>query len=208
MAAVLLAGGALCISPAMAAKDKFNRSSLGTKWVVPAGTLEINNDQLQGSSEAIGYYKKSAKDSTVTATVYTTGTDLEYGAVASGDIASGNNAFVKVQGEGDGSFQQGGFYVGNNGGGDFFDLTSEVPSPATISVSFCDTVATLVIKSSAPTQTYQYDYGTTFGTGGGLGTYGNVALDNYKSKKAKTCTPDRDAIRITHSNAIDRTLSK
>ncbi len=208
MVALVVAGGALCMSSAMAAKDNFNRSQLGKKWVITAGSLEINNDQLQGSSEGLGYYKKSANNTAVTATVYATSTDLEYGAVVSGDIATGNNAFAKVQGESDGAFQDGAFYTGNNGGGDFFGLTSEVPSPATISLSFCGTVAKLTIKSSAPTQTYTYDYGTSFGTGGGLGTYGEVALDNYKSKGTSDCAPDKDAIRITHSDAVDPTLRK
>ena len=49
--------------------------------------------------------------------------------MASGDIASGNNAFAKVQSQnGDGLFEYGGLYVGNNGGGDFFQLDTPVGS--------------------------------------------------------------------------------
>ncbi|HEY3638397.1 MAG TPA: hypothetical protein VGK90_09620 [Rhizomicrobium sp.] len=208
MAVLLVSGAALCATSAMAASDNFNRAALGKKWVVTSGTLEINNDEMQGSNEGLGYFKKSKKNTAVSATVIATNTDLEYGAVVSGDIASGNNAFVKIQGESDGAFQDGGFYTGNNGGGDFFGLSSEVPSPAKISVEFCGTVATLTIKSSAPTQKYTYDYGTTFGGGGGLGTYGSVALDNYKSSNKTSCAPDKDAIRITHSDRVDPTLKK
>jgi len=203
-------GAALCTTSAMAAKDNFDRTSLGNKWVVPTGdgSLYITNNQLQGASLSLGYDKKSSSDSTVTATVYLNSTDTEYGAVASGDIAGGNNAFVKIQSQNaDGMFEYGGFYTGNNIGGYFFALNSTVPSPATLTVSFCGTVATMKIKSAAGTQKYKYDYGTSFGTGGGLGTYGLVSLDNYRSK-AGTCAYDADAIVIKGSNARDLSLSK
>jgi hypothetical protein len=193
----------------MAAHDDFDRASLGNKWVVTAGNLYINNDMLQGDSASLGYYKKSSGDSTVSATLYITSNDLEYGAVASGNIAGGNNAFVKLQAQtGDGMFSNGAFYVGNNGGGSFFVLDKEVPSPAIVTVSFCGSVATLKIKSDAGTQKYSYDYGTTFGTGGGAGTFGFISIDDYKSKPAKTCKADRDAKVITRSNARDLSLAK
>jgi hypothetical protein len=196
----------------MAARDNFDRTSLGNKWVVPSGdgSLFITNDQLQGSSLSLGYFKKSASDTKTTATVYLNGTDLEYGAVAIGDVATGSNAFVKIQSQNaDGMFEYGGFYVGNNGGVDFFQLTSTVPSPATLSVSLCGTVATMKIKSSAGMQKYSYDYGSSynFGTGGGLGTYGNISLDNYKSGAA-SCTDAIGATVIKGSNARDLSLSK
>jgi hypothetical protein len=35
------------------------------------------------------------------------------------------------------------------------------------------------ITSAAGVQTYTYDYGTTFGPGAGLGTYGLIGLDNF-----------------------------
>ena len=173
---------------------------------MPFGSLFITNDQLQGVTSSLGYYKKSAGDTTVSATVYTNGTDLEYGAVASGDIASGTNAFVKIQSQdGTGLFSAAAFYTGNNGAGDFFSLNTPVPSPATLTVSFCGTVATMTISSSAGKQKYKYDYGTTFDTGGGLGTYGSVSLDDYKSKPGG-CTDAADAVVIKGSNAKD--LSK
>ena len=134
MVALTVAGGvALCTTSAMAAKDNFDRATLGNKWVVPAGdgALFITNNQLQGNSLSLGYDKKSNADSTTSATVYLNGTDLEYGAVASGDIATGNNAFLKIQEQnGSGMFEYGGFYVGNNSGVSFFQLDSPVPSPA------------------------------------------------------------------------------
>jgi hypothetical protein len=174
---------ALFGTSAMAAKDNFNRANLGSKWISVSGSQSIANDKFVGDSLSLGYYKKSSEDTSVSAVVYTTSTDLEYGAVASGDIATENDAFVKIQAQtGDGMFSNGGFYTGDNVGGEFFALDSEIPSPATISVTFCGTVATMKIKSSAPTQTYSYDYGASFGSGGGLGTYGSVAIDNYVSK--------------------------
>lgn len=207
VALAILGGAAVCMPSAMAARDDFNRSKLGNRWVATAGSLYIVSDQLQGATGSLGYDKKSANDSTVSATVYISGTDLQYGAVASGDIAGNNNAFVKIQSENaDGVFEYAGFYIGNNGGGDFFQLTSTVPSPAKLTVSFCGTTATMTIKSSAATQKYTYDYGTTFGNGGGLGTYGPIALDNYRSKPGSNCAPDPDAIRITRSNAKDLSL--
>jgi hypothetical protein len=212
-AALVIGGSALCCTSVMAAKDNFDRSTLGNKWVVPSGdgSLYITNNQLQGASLSLGYDKRSASDTKAAAIVYLNGTDVEYGAVAIGDIASGNNAFVKIQSQNaDGMFEYGGFYVGNNGSVDFFGLNSTVPSPATLSVSLCGTVATMKIKSSAGTQKYSYDYGSgySFGTGGGLGTYGNISLDNYKSGTA-TCTKDAEgATVITHSNAHDLSLSK
>jgi hypothetical protein len=196
----------LCATSALAAHDDFDRASLGKNWVVTSGNLYIANDQMQGDSLSLGYDKKSAGDTTVSTTVTTNGTDTQYGAVASGDIAGGNNAFVKIQSQdGTGNFDTAAFYTGNNGSGFFFFLDTEVPSPAKLTVSFCGTVATMTIRSSAKKQTYTYDYGTTFGTGGGLGTYGAVALDDYKSKPGG-CTDAADAVVIRQSNAKD--LSK
>jgi hypothetical protein len=209
---VLVAGLAsvLCATSALAAHDNFNRASLGNHWVVPDGSLFITSDRLQGATSSLGYDKKSSGDTTVSALVATTGTDLEYGAVASGDIAGGNNAFVKIQAQaGDGTFSHGAFYTGNNSGsGSFFALNSPVPSPARLTVSFCNTVATMTIVSSAGAQKYKFDYGATFGTGGGLGTYGSVALDNYKSKPGGCALEGGGTWIKKGSTARDPSLSK
>ena len=206
--AAMTAAGALCATSAMAAHDDFDRANLGNKWVIVSPNLFISNNQLKGDSLALGYDKKSVSDSKVSATVYLNGTDLEYGAVASGDIASGNNAFIKLQEQnGSGEFEYGAFYVGNNGGGNFFQLNSPVPSPAVLTLSFCGTVATMKIKSADGTQKYTYDYGTTFPTGGGLGTYGNISLDNYRSKIGG-CADAIGATPVKGSNAKDLSLTK
>lgn len=198
----------LCATSAMAAKDNFNRTSLGSNWVVTSGTLSISNDQLVGSTGALGYDSQSSNDNQAKALLYINGTDLEYGAVAVGNVANGTNAFVKLQEQNsDGAFEYGAFYTGNNGGGDFFQLDSTVPSPALLTVTMCGTMAVMKIKSSAGTQKYKYDYGTSVGTGGGLGTYGNISLDNYKSRNTG-CTDARDAKWAHPSNVRDLSLTK
>jgi hypothetical protein len=160
--------------------DAFNRPHLGSRWVVVSGTLTITNHEMSGTSLAIGYLKASSADTAASTVVFLGGTDVEYGAVALGNVATGSDAFVKIQSQnGLGTFSNGAFYTGNNGGGVFFALTSPVPSPATLDVFFCGTVATMRITSSAGVQTYTNDYATTYGPGAGLGTYGLVGLDNF-----------------------------
>jgi hypothetical protein len=203
---------ALYATSAMAAKDHFDRDSLGRNWVVlPGSDLHITNNQLQGGDNSIGYDKKSSDDSTVSATVYLNGTGLQLGAVATGDIGGGNNAYAKIQEQnGSGMFEYGALYVGNNGGGLFFQLDAPIPSPARLTLSMCGTVGTMTIKSAAGKQKYTYDYGTAFPTGGGAGTYGAIALDDYKSAPNGSCAAavGAKAIKVTHSNVRDLSLGK
>jgi hypothetical protein len=163
--------------------DAFNRPTLGPGWVVTAGSLSISNHEMVGASGSLGYLKSSisGKATAASSVVFLGGTDLEYGAVALGNIAGGNNAFVKIQAQnGAGTFDHGAFYTGNNGGsGMFFALSSPVPSPAILDVFFCGTTATMRITSAAGVQIYTNNYGTTYGPGAGLGTYGSVGLDNF-----------------------------
>lgn len=181
--ALAIAGGVSLSAPSALAKgsDAFNRPHLGTRWVVlSGGSLSISNHELVGTSGSLGYLKASSSDTAASAVVVLGGTDLEYGAVALGNIGAGNNAFVKIQEQnGSGMFEYGAFYTGNNGSGVFFALSSPVPSPAILDVFFCGTTATMRITSAAGVQTYTNTYGTTYGPGGGLGTYGSVGLDNY-----------------------------
>lgn len=210
LALTLVASSAITFfaAPAMAAKDHFDRDTLGKKWVVIDASLTIVNDQMQGSDFGLGYFKKSADDTTVSVTVILSGSGLQYGAVAIGDIATHNNGFFKIQSDDGVNFNNAAFYTGDNGSGTFFALNSPVPSPAVLTVSMCGSVAKMTIKSSAGTQKYTHDYGTSFGAGGGLGTYSGIALDDYKSKPTKNCTADGDMSIITHSTATDRSLRK
>ena len=173
----LSAGSAL----AQGGSDAFNRASRSKRWVVTAGSLSISNHGMVGESGSLGYLKPSSKDKAASAVVFLgSSTDTEYGAVALGNIAGGNNAFVKIQAQnGAGTFDHAAFYTGNNGSGTFFALSTPVPSPAILDVFFCGTTATMRITSAAGVQTYTNDYGTTYGPGAGLGTYGSVGLDNF-----------------------------
>jgi len=162
--------------------DAFNRPTLGSGWVVTAGSLSIANHEMVGTSLSLGYIKSSILDKATAAStvVFLGSTDTEYGAVALGNIAGGNNAFVKIQSQnGLGTFDTAAFYTGNNGGGNFFTLSSPVPSPAILDVFFCGTTATMRITIAAGVQIYTNNYGTTFGIGTGLGTFGSVGLDNF-----------------------------
>ena len=211
LAALVIAGAAAfpATSALAAGSDAFNRKALGPSWVSTAGKLSISNHTLVGQTSSLGYLKSSARDTAASALVFLGSTDLEYGAVAIGDIAGGNNAFVKIQAQGgNGMFDHAAFYTGNNSGGDFFALSSAVPSPALIDVFFCGTVATLRITSAAGVQIYTNDYGTTFGAGGGLGTYGSVGLDNYVG--FKTGCADVPAGQSVHAMArdVDKSLAK
>ncbi|HVU21745.1 MAG TPA: hypothetical protein VHE09_13520 [Rhizomicrobium sp.] len=203
---------ALYSLPAMAVKDNFDRDSLGRKWVVPNGSLFIVGNQLRGSNFSIGYDKQSRDDSTVSATLYINSTDVEYGAVLSGDIAGGNNAFVKLQNQdGDRLFEKGAFYRGNNNpdGGEIFDLKKPVSTPAKLTVSFCGTVATMTINSPEGKQRYKFDYETGFGTGGGGSPFGSISLDNYKSSSGGCAeSAGANTLRIKHSTGSDPTVPK
>lgn len=195
---------------AAAGSDAFNRSKLGSKWVVTSGSLAIKNHELVGKTLSLGYFTGSVSDTAVSAVVFLGGTDLEYGAIALGDIAGGNNAFVKIQAQDDaGTFDHAGFYTGNNGSGAFFALTSPVPSPAIVDVFFCGTVATMRITSAAGVQTYTNDYGTTYGPGGGLGTYGSVGIDNYVGFPSACTDALENAIPVSAMpRATDLSLAK
>ena len=207
MTALIVAGGvALSAQSAMAAGlDAFNRKALGGSWVSTTGTLSISSHQLVGQTGSLGYLKSSSKDTAASAVLSLGGTDLEFGAVALGNIGGGSNAFVKLQAQNSaGTFDHAGFYTGNNSGSTYFTLSSPIPSPAVVDVFFCGTVATLRITSAAGVQVYTNDYGTTFGAGGGLGTFGAISIDNYVGFKSGCA--DVPAGRNVHTmpHAVDK----
>ena len=191
------------------ASDAFNRTSLGSGWV--SSGVSISADQLVGSSLGYGYQTSAGKDTAGSAVVYLNGTDLEYGALMIGNVAGGYNAFVKIQAQnGTGQFDHAAFYTGNNDSGDFFTLSSAVSSPATIDAAFCQTTAYMRITSADGVQTYKYNYRTTFGTGGGLGTYGSASHDNnvsYVGGCGAISAAFANAREITHRDAV-RDLSR
>jgi hypothetical protein len=194
--ALTVAGGASLSAAYAQPGDNFNRNTLGPGWVSVSGTLSVSADELHGTTSAIGAFTAAPNSSAGSVLVFTGGTDLEYGAVALGNIAGGSNAFVKIQGQ-NGTFNNGAFYTGNNTAGagtTFFTLSSPVPSPALLDVFFCGTVAEMRITSSAGVQTYSHNYGHRFGDGVGAGTFGTVALDNYIAS-ASACTQGEPAPR-------------
>ncbi|MGC2450295.1 MAG: hypothetical protein WA477_21780 [Candidatus Sulfotelmatobacter sp.] len=212
--ALAVAGVSLSATSALAQKgaDAFNRASLSTTWVVTAGSLSISNKQLVGATGSLGYLKSLTANSATAASavVFIGSTDLEYGAVALGNIAGGSDAFVKIQSQnGVGTFDHGAFYTGNNGSGTFFALSSPVPSPAILDVFFCGTTAHMRITSAAGVQSYTSNYGTTFGVGGGLGTYGSISLDNFDGFASGCNDADEHAIPSADMpHDIDLTLAK
>ncbi len=203
-------GVSLSTTSALAGSDAFDRTNLGvgTIWFQTSGSnLSISDKHLVGTSLSLGYLKGSSPDTAASAVVFLGGTDLEYGAVALGNIAGGSNAFVKIQAQnGAGTFDHAAFYNGNNSGSDFFALSKPVPSPVILDVFFCGTTATLRITSKAGVQTYTNDYGTTYGKGGGLGTYGSIKLDNYVSFPGTCKSVPLDAIPASQMPR-DRDLS-
>jgi len=194
-AAVLTA--AVSISAANAAKDDFNRDQLGPKWKVVAGSLFIQNDALQGSGGALGYFKPSKAAVSASVTANPTG---PFAAVALGDIAHLNNIYVQV-GNAAGQWGFGSFAEGNNSNGTTFQMKALLAGPIRITVSMCGTVATLAIKSTlgGKAQKYTFDYGKTFPTGAGLGMSSNTALDDYQSKTAG-CKTDPTATVIRRAS--------
>jgi hypothetical protein len=199
------AGLLLSATSALAGSDSFNRHHLGTKWVVVSGSLSISDKELVGTIGSLGYNTSFSTNTAGTVVVRLGSTDTEYGAIALGNIAGGSNAFIKLQSQnGSGTtFDSAGFYTGNNISVYFFKLTTAVPSPAILDAFFCGTTATMRITSAAGTQTYTYDYGTTYGAGGGLGTYGAVFLDNFIGY-GSSCGDLEDAIPASQMpRAID-----
>ena len=208
-ALVAVAGLTLSATAASAGgSDSFNRKALGPSWVSTSGTLSISNHELVGTSLGIGYYKASAKDTAASAVAILGGTDLEYAAIALGNIGGGNDAFVKIQSQnGGGTFDHAGFYSGNNSGTDFFTLSSPVPSPAVMDVFFCGTTATLRITSASGVQVYTNDYGSTFGSGAGLGTYGSIGIDNFIGFKSGCADVPKGVPAHTMPHDRDRALA-
>jgi len=172
--------------------DDFNRANaptLGASWTAQAGGGEIYNNTARASGGSqfpnlLTYNGVSTNSAFVD--VYSIDSNLAYIALDLAFQDVNNNYFIKVQNQGGGAsgFNYGAFYYGNNGGGNFFTLSSPFVS-GRITAFFTGTVATLDIDSNfdgTPDQTYSYNYGTgTGGTGIGLGLYGTAQADNFGS---------------------------
>jgi hypothetical protein len=189
--------------------DDFNRANaatLGANWTVQAGGGEIYNNTaraLNGSqfSNLLTYNGVSANNAFVD--VFSVDSSLAYIALDIGYFDANNNYFIKVQNQGcSGScFNYAAFYYGNNGGGNFFSLTSPFTS-GRLFASFSGTTATLNIDDDFDgiiDQSYSYNYGTaTGGTGIGLGLYGTAQADNFGSG----VTPEPSSLLLLGSGIV------
>ena len=180
----------LTANVALAGGDAFNRKTLGATWQVVAPSMAINSTgQLTGSSLSLGSFTGGSANNAGSVVVNLTGTGLQYGAIALGNVAGGNNAFIKIQQQnGAGTFDHGAFYTGNNGSGTFFALTTPATSPAVLDAYFCGTTAVMRIVAANGVQTYTNNYGATYGNGAGLGIYGSTTLDNFETYTSAKCT--------------------
>jgi hypothetical protein len=207
--ALTVAGVSLYAASAFAGPgDNFNRPLLTTLWTSNSGTLSISGGrQLVGTTLAIGTFNAGGSLSAASEVVFLHGTDLQYGAVALGNIAGGNNAFVKIQSQNASgtTFDTAGFYTGNNVPGVFFTLNSPVPSPALVDVFFCGTTAIMRITSSTGVQTYSNNYGKTFGFGDGAGTFGPIGIDNFVTNVSKCTDEPPPTPAASRPGATDKT---
>lgn len=189
--------------------DDFNRANaatLGSNWTAQAGGGEIYNNTaraLNGSqfTNILTYNGVSANNAFVD--VLSVDSSLAYIALDLGYFDANNNYFIKVQNQGcSGScFNYGAFYYGNNGGGNFFPLTSPFTS-GRIFASYSGMTATLDIDDDFDgiiEQSYSYTYGTaTGGTGIGLGLYGTAQADNFGSG----VTPEPSSLFLLGSGIV------
>jgi len=209
--ALAVTGASLSVIPAFAGSDAFNRPKIGKQWVAVSGSIGISNREFVGSTLSLSYQKTSASNTAATAVIRLGSSDVEYGAIALGNIAGGNNAFIKLQSQnGSGTtFDTAGFCTGNNNDVDFFLLPTPVPSPAVVDAFFCGTTATMRITSAAGIQAYTFNYGTAYPSGAGLGTYGLVGLDNFIGF-ASACTDVVEGAvdAATMPKATDLSLAK
>jgi hypothetical protein len=161
-------------------RDNFQRTDLGPGWFVVSGSDWDTGKSFQGDTGSTAIFRKADKDTGGQIDVDSNNGDLVYGAILLGDVRSGNNAFVKVQSQnGYGTFDTAAFYTGNNGGGYFFSIDGfDNTTKVRLSAWMHGTVATMFLESpTGHSAVYQYDYGMSFPSGVGLGTYGSVSLD-------------------------------
>lgn len=184
------------VQPAMAHSDDFNHCGLkNSKWILLSGSLHIANcsvlaagDETQvGPSLAI-FRKADAGDHVGTMDVMFSGSEVQFAAIALGDIANGNNAYVKVQSQnGLGTISHIGFYVSNNDGrgGRFFQVQGlEGISAARITAKVHGGLVKLMIDTNfdgIPERSYGYRFSRNFPHGVGVGLYGAAQADNFKS---------------------------
>jgi len=174
---------------ANAVTDDFNRVALGPDWTVRSGSFNLNGSTVGGTNGSLMTYGPGSGQQSATIDVFFDGTgSIQYGALVLGYGSLGQCAFIKIQndfgGNGDPYIDSGAFYYGNNGTGSFFLISGfNGIESARITATLTGTQATLSIDSNfdgVAEATYTYNYtGLTFGTGVGVGIFGNTRLDNF-----------------------------
>ncbi|MGA2197216.1 MAG: hypothetical protein ABSH40_18280 [Bryobacteraceae bacterium] len=194
---VLLFTAAIASASAGTILDDFNRpnaATLGPNWTQQAGTDQILNDQATAISNVSLATFNGASSTSAFVSVYDNGTGLQYIALDLDFTDTGDNFFIKVQNNGDGSaFDYYGFYYGNNGGG-LFAALSQTFTSALMWATFSGTSATLYIDptfTGVAQQTYTYTFASDpGGTAIGLGFYGAAAADDFGEGTPNSATPE------------------
>ncbi len=173
--------------------DNFNRAdgSLGSNWVVQAGSFGIVSNTARGNSQGLATFV-GGSGAVLEADVASNGaTGTDYVALVLDYADTSNDLFLKVQTQNRaGTFNTAGCYIGNNGnspgnsfGLGFFSLSTPFAT-AHMRVELVGTDVTMTftnIDGGAGTQTYTCTGApTTGGTGIGMAGYaGTASLDNF-----------------------------
>lgn len=170
--------------------DRANAPDLGVNWTNMTGTIGINGNMAQApitdtNVALVNGYSDLAANTAISFDLFHESGTVSYAAAVLGYTSQASSIFVKVQdNESNGTFNRAFFYVGDNGAGGGFGYDDLNPfTSARVYVWFTGTVASLGIDTNFDTvldQTYSRDYGTSaWGTGAGLGAYGDALIDNY-----------------------------
>jgi hypothetical protein len=196
------AGTLAVASGVMAQSDSFNRpdgTNMGPDWAEQVGDFRIEGNHgrsLAGSgNQWMGHTSANMNyaNATMQVDVFATDPALSYVALMSGVpavVAGTSNLYIKVQGSG--TFSTIGFYGGFNNGAawaptSFFNLDTPFTS-ARMTVTIEDAGNTVRVDfdtdfNGTTDQTYTRSGVLTissgFGTGFGIGTFGNADFDNW-----------------------------
>lgn len=182
--------------------DNFNRTDgpIGGTWISAGGSFgDFTIDDFRGAHTIAS--SAAMRSTTADSNYYYVGQTLDISKTASGvgyvALAAGyggtNNLFIKLQGTGS-VFDRIGFYSGLNDStgwpvGAGFEELFETFSEARVQLSFLNggekmAMAIDIDKDGRPDTTWVRSgvkaFSTNFGTGMGIGAYGNVRFDNYR----------------------------